>query len=247
MAEPTDIAEASADTEQGVEAQSLNIRRSYLKMGAVILFIAMCVCIVHFTPLKQYLSDLQSVRSVILATGYKAPLIFFAVAGVSIFIGAPRLPFCLLGGMLFGFVQGLVLALGASLAGAYGPFLFGRYTARDWARKRLGQMKIAGSIMENPTIFHVFMFRQLPVWGVLTSLLLGSIGVSHFRFVVGSLFGFLPQAVIFALIGGGIAEKSFLLAVSKVCAAVPLLAVAAYVTWRSISHSLNKFNGNRVE
>lgn len=246
MADPAETLGQGRDADRNGEARSLSIKRSYLKMGAFVFFVGVCLGILHFTPLRQFVSDLQSARSFLLAAGYKAPLVFVAVAAASIFVGAPRLPFCVLAGMLFGFAQGLVLSQLASLTGAYGPFLLGRYSAQAWVKKRLAKIKMADDMLANPTIFHVFMLRQIPAWGVLINLFLGSIGVSHLKFMVGSLLGFLPQGIIFTLVGGGIAERSFLQAFSKVFAAVSLLAIAAYVTWRWISRSLNRRGSHKL-
>ncbi len=216
------------------QAPPMNIKRSYFKMGAILVFVAAGIAIVHFTPLKAYLTDLSAAKQVVLSTGYWAPLIYFFVAGASIFIGAPRLPFCVLGGMLFGLVNGLILSQAATLVGAYGPFLFGRYGTRAWVDRKLRRLGKVHKYLRNSSIFDIFMFRQIPIWGVFTNLALGSVGVSHIKFIFGSLLGFLPQAIIFTLIGSGLAEESFLQALSKIWTAIPVLVIGGFVTWRLV-------------
>jgi uncharacterized membrane protein YdjX (TVP38/TMEM64 family) len=215
-------------------AQTAHLRRSYLKIAGILAFVAACTALIHFSPLKNYLTDIQTIKSALDRTGFWAPLIFFAAVGASIFIGAPRTPFCVVGGILFGFVEGLVLSQIATLVGAYGPFLFARYSAHAWVEKKLQKFDNIRVFLENPTIFDVFLFRQIPIWGLVLNLSLGSIRLSHPKFVVGSFLGFLPQAIVFTLIGSGLGEESFLLALSKLLTAIPVLAIGAYLTWRLI-------------
>lgn len=237
MTDFVDIECVGVDDQLGGDAPSVDIKHMYLKMGGIVVFVAACIAVFHFTPLKDYISAIQAVKEALSATGYWVPLVFFGLTAGMTFIGAPRLPFCVLGGMLFGFLVGLILSLAATLLGAYGPFTFGRYTTRQWVTQKLERFEKANAYLKNPTIFNVFLIRQLPIWGLFTNLLLGSIGVSHFRFFVGSFFGFLPQAVIFSLIGCGIVQASFLDALSQIWAAVSVLLIAALVTWRLVIYA----------
>jgi uncharacterized membrane protein YdjX (TVP38/TMEM64 family) len=216
------------------------VRRSYLKMGGLVLFIAVCIVVVHFTPLREYLTDLRAFKTFLLSVGLWAPLVFLLVSAGAIFIGAPRLPLCILGGMLFGFVLGLVISQIATLAGAYGPFLLARYSTRDWVTRKLRRVEKLHKHLRKPTILNVFLFRQIPIWGGITNMLLGSIEMPQATFIIGSFLGFLPQGVIFTLVGSGIVEESLLRALSRIWIAIPLLAAGAYFMWRFISNARRK-------
>ena len=50
--------------------------------------------------------------------------------------------------------------------------------------------------------------------------------------VIGSLLGFLPQAIIFSLIGSGLVEESLSSALSRIWLAIPILGVAAFTISR---------------
>jgi len=231
-------------------ALSVNVRRLLEDIGGVILMavvaviaatvlvglavwavtpiaLTACLMLVHFTPLKAFLDDLDAIRRAVAETGLWAPATFFAIAMGSVFVGAPRLPFCVLAGMLFGFVQGLVLSQIATLLGAYGPFLFARHSSGDFLASRLKQIDRIAPYLEDPTVWSVFWIRQVPVWGLFTNLCLGSLGISHRTFVLGSILGFLPQAILFTLIGTGLVQESLLRALSQIWVAVPFLVIGA--------------------
>ncbi len=209
---------------------SQGIKHSHLKMGGLILFMAICIVVANFTPIKEYVNHLYDIKRSLSETGFLGSVIFFAVFTFLIFFGAPRLALCSIAGMFFGFVQGLIISQLATMIGAYGPFMFGRWFAGKWVKKKLAHLKNFQKYLNNPSIFDVFVCRQLFIWGVLINLLLGTTRLTHFRFIVGSLLGFFPQGVIFTLIGSGIADKSFLLTISKMMAALPLVVASAIVT-----------------
>jgi uncharacterized membrane protein YdjX (TVP38/TMEM64 family) len=228
MAEFSTIGANGSDRDVFPEERTQTLKRTTYKAVRMILFVTACVLLVHFTPLKGLLADLDDVRASLESTGYWAPAVFFTIATVSIFVGAPRLPFCMLGGMLFGFVQGLLLSQVATLLGAYGPFLFARHSSGEFISKRLKRTDRFARYLDDPTVLNVFWIRQIPVWGAVTNLCLGSIGVSHGSFIVGSLLGFLPQAILFTLIGSGLVEESLLRALSQIWITVPFLLLAVF-------------------
>lgn len=213
-------------------AQPRGIKRSYLRLGAIALFVAVCVAVLHFTPVKDYLTELGELQRLLAGAGPFAPAIFCGVAAVAIFVGAPRLVFYTAGGVLFGFGLGFACAQLAALAGAYGPFMFARRVGDDWVLARLERFERLQRRLRDPSVLDVFLCRQLPVWGLVINLMLGTTRLTHGRFVLGTFLGYLPQGVIFTLIGSGLAEESTLHAISRVWGAVPLvLAGALLTTW----------------
>ena len=208
-----------------------NFKRAYLKTGMVVLFLALFVVLLNLTPVGEYL-NVEELQTVVSDTGAWAPLVFFGLAATLIFVGAPRLIFCALGGALFGFVEGLVLSQMATLLGSLGPFLFARWSAREWVTEKLSSFKIAREHLQNPSVMDVFLLRHIPIWGVFINLLLGSNNVRLRTFLIGSFFGFLPQGIVFTLIGSGIGEESTLMVISRVWCAILVLVVAAIITRR---------------
>ncbi len=208
-----------------------DFRRAYLKTGMVVLFLALFVVLLNLTSAGEYL-NVEELQTVVSDTGAWAPLVFFGLAATLIFVGAPRLIFCTLGGALFGFVEGFALSQMATLLGSLGPFLFAKWSAREWVTAKLSSFKIAREHLQNPSVMDVFLLRHIPIWGVFINLLLGSNNVRLRTFLIGSFFGFLPQGVVFTLIGSGIGEESTLMVVSRVWCAILVLVIAAIITRR---------------
>ncbi len=208
-----------------------DFKRAYIKTGMVVLVLALFVVILNLTPAGEYL-NVEELQALVSETGAWAPLVFFGLAATLIFVGAPRLIFCALGGALFGFVEGLALSQMATMLGSLGPFLFARWSAREWVTARLSSFKIAREHLQNPSVMDVFLLRHIPIWGVFINLLLGSNNVRLRTFFIGSFFGFLPQGIVFTLIGSGIGEESTLMFVSRVWCAILVLVVAAIITRR---------------
>ena len=140
--------------------------------------------------------------------------------------------FCAVGGALFGFLGGLALTQIATLIGSLGPFLFARWGARKWVTAKLRSFKFARDFLQNPSVMDVFLIRHLPIWGVFINMLLGSNGARLRTFLIGSFFGFLPQGVVFTLVGSGIGEESTLMVVSRTWGAILILVIAAIITRR---------------
>ena len=199
------------------------------KLGIVIAVVGACVAMVHFTDLRDILDDTSRLKALIQARGAWGPVLFFAGSTILILAGMPRLLFCALGGALFGFAEGLVYSQLATISGAYGTFLFARWGTRDWVLRLKRTESRLYRILENPTLLTVFLSRQLPSGGAFISLFLGFSSVNHVNFIVGSLLGFLPEAVPAVLIGSGAVKTSMVLAFAQILAAAAVLIFAGVV------------------
>lgn len=131
----------------------------------------------------------------------------FALAGAgAVAIGLPRQLVCFLAGYAAGLVDGLALALAVSIVGSAMAFGFTRWVARDWVRRRLGARarRVDDFLGRNPFTTTV-MIRFLPVGSnLLTNLAAGISAVPAGRFLAGSAVGFVPQTIVFVLLGSGI-------------------------------------------
>jgi uncharacterized membrane protein YdjX (TVP38/TMEM64 family) len=132
--------------------------------------------------------------------------LFVLVAAATIACGLPRQIACFLAGYIAGLAEGTVLAMVASLLGCAAAFLFARVIARDFVRRRLGTRvhRIDDFLGRNPVVAAT-LIRLLPVGSnLLTNLIAGVSAVPPAGFLVGSAIGFLPQTVVFVLLGSGI-------------------------------------------
>jgi uncharacterized membrane protein YdjX (TVP38/TMEM64 family) len=223
---------AGGAPEPAPEARPRDAWRPYVKAAIVVLVLGSFAVILRWTPLADVASNVRGMQAALDGMGAFAPAAFFGLASVAMFVGAPRLVFCTLGGVLFGFVEGLVLSQFATMVGALGPFLFARWGNGAPKAPRLKVIARAKEYLKRRSVMDIFLLRQLPIWGVLLNLILGSSDVPLTTFLVGSFLGYLPQSIVFALIGSGFGEETMLLAALRFFGAGCLLALAAIITWR---------------
>lgn len=131
----------------------------------------------------------------------------FAVLGViAIACGLPQLAFAFVAGYVAGFVAGAALGLAVTWVGSTITFLYARLIAREAVRQRLGPRarRVDDFLGRNPFVT-TMMIRFLPVGSnVLTNLVAGVSAVPAPSFLLGSIIGFLPQSIVFALLGSGV-------------------------------------------
>jgi len=138
--------------------------------------------------------------------GLTGEIIFLAVGAGLTAIGFPRQAVSFLGGYAFGMGAGTALALLASVLGCILAFSCARLLGREAVRRRFGERirRLDAFLHENPFSMALLM-RLLPVGSnFLINLAAGVSGVRGVRFVAGSALGYLPQTVVFALLGSGI-------------------------------------------
>jgi len=119
---------------------------------------------------------------------------------VLVALGLPRLMFYVLGGLAFGFWQGLVLAQLGALAGSYITFCAVRSGGRGWLKERFGNHRLVGKAFRvRSSVKAVVLIRQLPLSSVMINSGLALSKVRARVFVLGTFIGYLPQGVIAAL------------------------------------------------
>jgi uncharacterized membrane protein YdjX (TVP38/TMEM64 family) len=193
-----------------------------LALGAVA-----CIALIHFTGLKQYLSNIHDLKDQLRALGIWGPVVFTSAVAMLVAVGAPRLIFCALGGLAFGFFYGLIWSQIGTLAGSYLTFVCARWGGKEWVSRKLagvesGKLK---NIIANPSVFSVFLAMQIPVGGFFINLFLGVTSVGTGTFLVGSMLGFLPEAVVVTLIGSGLGKETTSRALLQVIVAIVCAAI----------------------
>lgn len=128
----------------------------------------------------------------------------FLLAGAALTaVGLPRQSVSLVGGYLFGVLAGTLLALAATLAGCAIAYHVARGLGAGALERRLPAL---ASRLHGWTRDRVFaktlMVRLFPVGSnVATNLAAGAARARRFPFFAGSLVGFAPQTLVFALAG----------------------------------------------
>jgi len=135
-------------------------------------------------------------------TGY---LKFLVIGALATAIGVPRQLIAFLAGFAFGFIKGMFIALAAMALGCIVTFYLARILGRGLIHRHFSKriLRLDDFVRDNPMSM-TLLIRLLPVGNnFLTNLTAGLSRVPAFYFFLGSVLGYLPQAVLFALAGSG--------------------------------------------
>lgn len=138
--------------------------------------------------------------------GLPRGLTFVVLGAAACAVGVPRQVVAFAGGTAFGALLGAQLALLAMLLGAAASFFYARAIGREWARRRLkgGFARLDRFLAENP-FTATLTLRLLPVGNNLAlNLLAGLSGIPALPFFAASALGYVPQTVVFSLLGKGV-------------------------------------------
>lgn len=154
----------------------------------------------------------------------------FLVAGAAATaVGLPRQAVAFLGGYAFGAVIGIGLGLLAVLLGCIIALFWARAVGRAWAERRLrGRFgprlrPIVETLRENP-FGTTLALRLFPVGSNLAlNLLAGLSALPILPFLAASALGYLPQTIVFALLGKGVrVDGTWQLTLSAVLLAISI-------------------------
>ena len=200
--------------------------------------VAALSALVYFTPARRYLGNIQSVKYWLLSLGWVGPAVWMGIVFVLVAAGMPRLLFCPIGGLAFGFWNGLLWTQVATLAGYYVLFLFVRWGGRDFVLRhwpRVGRLK--GHFHGHSAALLVFAVRQLPISGLIINFLLGLSPIRHRHFLLGTAFGILPEAIPFTLVASGMVKLTGGNTPLYIAAAVGVLLLVCAALWYFSRHS----------
>ncbi len=203
--------------------------RKFLVMALVV---AACILVVHLTPLKSYVTNVQYWKDAMDKFGVLASVVFTLSCTALIAMGIPRLVFCAAAGMLFGFWEGFAVGQFSALFGSYLTFVFARWGAREWVARRVENRRHLRELLRHPSTFTVFLARQLPIAGIVPNLVLGVTPVRHRAFLLGSFLGYLPSSAMVAMIGSGLGKHSLARSMGQITMAMLGLGVASLIVWR---------------
>ena len=138
--------------------------------------------------------------------GLSGELLFVAVGALAAALAMPRQFISFLGGYAFGFVIGTALTLAAVISGCIISFFYARWIGRQFITARFGAriQRVDDFLSWNPFAM-TLLIRLLPIGNNLaTSLAAGVTSVRALPFFLGSLVGYIPQTLVFALVGSGV-------------------------------------------
>jgi uncharacterized membrane protein YdjX (TVP38/TMEM64 family) len=187
-------------------AHSKNTLSQKIALGLLLAVVIGCSFLIYSMPLKDLLNQGQQVKSWLAETGYAAPAVFTLAAALLTALGMPRLLLCSLAGMVFGFAWGFVWSHLGTVLGAYGTFIFARWSGREFVQQKFPRIIALSKSNQARGWRSVLFMRQLPISGLYNDILLGLSSVSHADFWIGTALGFLPLGVTATLIGAGVLQ-----------------------------------------
>jgi len=180
------------------------IADSPLKPLIMLGVVAALFLLIYITPVRNYLGNIQSVKWWLLSLGWLGPAVWMGIVFMLVAAGTPRLLFCPISGLAFGFWHGLLWTQVPTLAGYYALFLFVRWGGRDFVLRRWPRVgRLKGRFHGHSTALLVFAVRQIPMSGLIINFLLGLSPIRHRHFLLGTAFGILPEAIPFTLVASG--------------------------------------------
>jgi uncharacterized membrane protein YdjX (TVP38/TMEM64 family) len=138
--------------------------------------------------------------------GIGGEVLYLCVAGLATAVALPRHVVSFLGGYAFGVVLGTLLALAGTVIGCVLTFFYARIIGRPLVSARLGArvQRIEDFLAAHP-FWMTVLIRLLPVGNnFATNLAAGVSRVPAVPFFSGSLLGYVPQTLVFALAGSGV-------------------------------------------
>lgn len=142
--------------------------------------------------------------------GVLGEALFVAIAAIGTAVGVPRQVAAFLGGYGFGTVAGTLLSLAGQVLGCALAFLWARLVGRGWAKRRLAgrfghRLRPLRDALAGSPFGTTLALRLLPVGSNLAlNLLAGMAALPALPFLAASALGYLPQTVVFALLGKGV-------------------------------------------
>jgi uncharacterized membrane protein YdjX (TVP38/TMEM64 family) len=167
------------------------------------------VAVVMCLPLLGAGSAQSTLVNLVSQGGLRGPAMFLAVATILTAVGLPRQIPAFVAGYAFGAWSGAAIALLSQMIACGADFVWARAVGREFVFRRFGRVlrRVDGALAARPFVT-TLTFRLMPVGSnILLNLAAGLSSVRALPFLAASLIGFIPQTVIFAMIGRGSAPS----------------------------------------
>ena len=154
----------------------------------------------------DFIADRAQVASYLHSHGIEGLLAITLAGAIFTGIGAPRQLLAFVLGFALGGINGTLVSTLAATIGASGCFFTARWLLRTSLARRFNRrMRQFDELFQEQTLLKVLMVRLLPVGSnLVTNLVAGCSGIRFLPFLAGSVLGYLPQMLVFALAGAGI-------------------------------------------
>lgn len=179
--------------------------RVILKGLTLIVSLAMLGYLFHSSDLGGSINEAW-IDARVRDNGLQGFLLFLMMGGLFTAIGLPRQIIAFLAGYAFGIALGTLFGALAALLGCILTFTYARFIGQELLQTRLrGRAERFDRFVQHHPFSMTLLLRLLPVGSNLVINL--AAGISSIRaqpFFAGSFVGYLPQTLVFALVGSGV-------------------------------------------
>lgn len=161
-------------------------------------------------PVMVHLTDKNWLIGYIQENGTTGKMLIFLFSVIFLSFSGPKQAISLVFGYLFGINLGVTLTLFACIFSAALNYYCARFIFANWLYRRFPKKMIKfNSFASRKPFYKILLLRLFPIGNnVVTNVLSGSVRVPFFAFLTASILGYLPQIIIFALVGAGIQSSS---------------------------------------
>lgn len=187
------------------DSDARRLTRALLKAAVLFCTLAGIVLFIHQIDARQFMEHAWA-DSHLKNRGELGILLYIALVTVLTAVAVPRQALSALGGYAFGAAWGsLWVTAGTTLACTF-VFFYARFLGRATLQRRFrGRIQKFDDFLSRNPFRMTIVIRCFPLGvNTLTSLLAGLTNIPAFPFIAGSCIGYLPQNIIFALLGSGL-------------------------------------------
>ncbi|OEF25437.1 TVP38/TMEM64 family protein [Vibrio rumoiensis] len=161
-------------------------------------------------PVLTHLTDKNWLVRYINQNGLTGDIVIFISSIVFLAISGPKQMIALMLGYLYHICIGVGLALSACIIAAALNYMVARFLLGGILFQRFpNRMATFNTFASRKPFFKILLLRLFPIGNnVVTNVLSGSVRVPLVPFFTASILGYVPQTVIFALMGAGIHSSS---------------------------------------
>ncbi len=208
---------------------ALSIPSRWLSVLAVLLLVA----VVWFTASLGEHLPLSEWRESLRGAGPRGVLLFLLVGVGAVAVGLPRQLLAGVAGYAYGFWSGAGVALLAAIGGcAVTVLLSRRFLSATLRRHQARPIAWLERISQDDLFLKILLLRLQPFGtNLATNIAAGVVKLHVPTFLAASVIGYLPQMLVFAMAGSGIASDSRIELVTSIVLFIASLVLAFWL-WR---------------
>jgi len=193
--------------------------------------IALLVLIL-FSLFKSPPSDWQSAEALgefVQSKGMLGVVLLLIATMCATAVGLPRQFFAFVAGFSFGLPLGLLIASVGALAGAAITFVFAKRFLQRWVHSKFPeQLAMLNRFVRDDAVLKIIVLRLQPLGtNFISNCCAGVSSISPAKFFIASAVGYIPQMLVFALMGSGVRIGSN----TYISVSVILFTVSLLIGW----------------